>query len=233
MVGALLIAVVLFAPRGLFGTRPHSCRIVEGHVHERGVFQVEHLQQNFGGLAVTRDISLALRAGRSRRADRPERRRQDHLRQSGDRTSCARTPARSCSAARMSRVSTRPGASGRVWCASSRLRACFRHDAGRAHDARHSAANGTVGPHVRRLPGHARCDGRSRRAPSTPRRSMRSRPARSARSPMASSAFWKSRSRWRCSRRCCCSTSLRPVFRRATRRASRRRSHGLPPISRY
>ena len=48
------------------------------------LFRVEGLTKNFGGLAVSRNISLAMPAGRAARAHRPERRRQDHLRQSGD-----------------------------------------------------------------------------------------------------------------------------------------------------
>ena len=57
------------------------------------------LDKQFGGLARTRDLSLQDRARRAPRADRPERRRQDHRDQSADRRAQAQLAAACCSKA--------------------------------------------------------------------------------------------------------------------------------------
>ena len=54
IVGALLIAVVLFAPQGLYGTAAACLWIMQEGVDERASFEVEQsAARSFGGLAVT------------------------------------------------------------------------------------------------------------------------------------------------------------------------------------
>ena len=72
------------------------------------LLETRSLCKNFGALAAARDINFRLDAGRAPRADRPERRRQDHLHQSADRRSAADRRARCCSRAATSPASRRP-----------------------------------------------------------------------------------------------------------------------------
>ena len=79
---------------------------------------------NFGALRVTRDVNLTLRARRAPRADRPERRRQDHARQPDHRRAQARPPGRCCSTARTSRRCRRRRARAAASPARSRSTSC-------------------------------------------------------------------------------------------------------------
>ena len=49
------------------------------------LLETRALSKNFGALRATRDVTLHAGAGRAPRADRSERRRQDHVHQSADR----------------------------------------------------------------------------------------------------------------------------------------------------
>ena len=73
--GPLLVLVVLFARGGLIGLAAGlagCCAVADP------VLRIEGLRKNFGGLAVTDDVTLDVHAGRAARRDRAERRRQDH-----------------------------------------------------------------------------------------------------------------------------------------------------------
>ena len=71
-IGLLLVAVVMFLPNGILGGLS-------------GLFTTKSLNKRFGSLVVAQDIDLELPRGRALRADRPERRRQDHAHQPDDR----------------------------------------------------------------------------------------------------------------------------------------------------
>ena len=61
--------------------------------HARG----RDVSKHFGGLHAVKNVSFSLRAGRTHRHPRPQRRRQDHAVQPPDRLHCRATPARSAS----------------------------------------------------------------------------------------------------------------------------------------
>ena len=172
-----------------------------------------------------------MRAGRSRRADRPERRRQDHLRQSRHRSICSRIPARCCSAAR---ISPRFGPIRRVrqgLVRSFQVTRLFPNDAAGASRAGDPAARGQSRP---------RCSAISRRMPDVMAEVERAACAllglgRLADRKVREIAYGQQRlleialGAGAASRRCCCSTSRRPVCRKATRRASSAALDRLPP----
>jgi branched-chain amino acid transport system ATP-binding protein len=74
------------------------------------VLRTEHLVKRFGGINATNDVSMTVSARRAPRADRPQRRRQDHADQPADRRA-ARRRAACCCAARTSRRCRRTSAS--------------------------------------------------------------------------------------------------------------------------
>ena len=136
--------------RAVCATRPVRHRLAPSRAHQgaaamSAVFQVERLRKSFGGLAVTQDVSISMESGRPRRADRTQRRRQDDLRQSGDRASRARR--RQGHARRRRRHlaradETRATGSGALLPGDP---AVCGHDAGRACGAGHPAAR-AAGP---------------------------------------------------------------------------------------
>lgn len=63
IVGLLLIAVVLFAPRKRTWRRQTDHRASPGRSQMSAIFEVSGLQKNFGGLVVTNNVSLSLSPG--------------------------------------------------------------------------------------------------------------------------------------------------------------------------
>ena len=53
------------------------------------LLEIDRISKSFSGLKAVQDVQLRSARGRDRRADRPQRRRQDHLLQSGRRASIA------------------------------------------------------------------------------------------------------------------------------------------------
>ena len=99
--GLLLVVVVLFARGGILGGARRRCR-------ERAARQPRHDAPRCARRACrsssarsrrTATSALAFAAGRAPRADRPERRRQDHAHQPADRRASRRPRATSSSAA--------------------------------------------------------------------------------------------------------------------------------------
>ena len=72
--GCVLMLVVAFAPRGIAGL-PLELR---AGAHERRSLRVENVSRRFGGLLAVDRASFTRRGRPHHRADRPERRRQDH-----------------------------------------------------------------------------------------------------------------------------------------------------------
>ena len=68
----------------------------------QAAIEVERLSKVFGGLRAVDEASLAVAARRAPRADRPERRRQDHAVQLHRRHAARRPPAACCCSARTS-----------------------------------------------------------------------------------------------------------------------------------
>ena len=182
----------------------------------RPALETRALCKSFGALTRRERDRFPARARRAPRADRPERRRQDQLRQSGDRGAARRSPGTSCS--------TAPTVTDLAQVGAGQARPC-------PHLSDHRAVPPPQRPRKRdagdrRARGRRRRSGAARRAPpARHRRGLRAarnrsaspttRCARSTRSPMAASGW--SRSPWRSAsrRRCCCSTSRPPACRRA------------------
>ena len=103
-IGLLLVAVVMFLPNGILGGLAELYRIVAAaRAHERaGALHARARQELRLARRRASDIAIRAAAGRALRADRPERRRQDHADQPDDRHAAARRRRRSCSATRTS-----------------------------------------------------------------------------------------------------------------------------------
>ena len=186
------------------GARPMTAPLLE----TRG------LSQNFGALAAARDIDFRLEAGRAPRADRPERRRQDHLRQPAHRRAAARRRARCCSRAATSRAWRRPSGSSSASPAPSRSTGC---SAGsrcwRTSTSRSPSASGAA-PSMFRPAGlrrdvvdesmHLLETAEARRRRASPHLGAALRP------PAPGRARDRARPQ---ARRCCCSTSPPPACR--------------------
>ena len=90
--GLAMVLIMIWRPRGLISTRTPSLFLKERKTiaptwSTRAtadaptgdpLLKVEHLTMRFGGLVAVDDLSFAAPARRHHRADRPERRRQDH-----------------------------------------------------------------------------------------------------------------------------------------------------------
>ena len=92
--GVAMVAIMICRPRGLVSTRTPSvflhraqrqsrrCRAGRAHgdagMSPTPILAVEHLTMRFGGLVAVDDLSFDARRARDHRADRAERRRQDH-----------------------------------------------------------------------------------------------------------------------------------------------------------
>ena len=95
--GLAMVMVMLWKPRGFVGSREPTaflqraqgdlCRVLpkkdmadepSRHSPADPILKVEHLSMKFGGLVAIGDLSFQRQARRDHRADRPERRRQDH-----------------------------------------------------------------------------------------------------------------------------------------------------------
>ena len=98
---------VLWVPnlviRQFGGTQGHRRRS-RGRRAMTFALETRGLEKQFGGLKVTRDLSLKIEAGRAPRPDRPERRRQDHRHQPADRRAQAQCADASCSKATTSPI---------------------------------------------------------------------------------------------------------------------------------
>ena len=94
------------------------------------------LAKQFGGLKVTRDLSLRDRAGRAPRRDRPERRRQDHRHQSVDRRAEAQCRAHPAGGPRHHRFAGAPARAARPVAHLPDQSALCRFDAARDHRPR-------------------------------------------------------------------------------------------------
>ena len=124
------------------------------------------LDKSFGSLVVAKDIALSAAAGRALRADRPERRRQDHADQPDDRHAAARRrpdpPRRRATSPRSRRTS----ASSAGWCARSRSTRCSRNlNALEAVTLAVCEREGVRGTWWRRLPAYSARDRRGLRDP--------------------------------------------------------------------
>ena len=123
----LLIAVVMFLPNGILGGLAQLTPARRGRGREPTPrSSTRGLNKSFGSLVVANDIELDAAAGRALRADRPERRRQDHADQSDDRHAAAgRRPdlARRRGHHRAAAASSGSSAGS---CAPSRSTRCFR-----------------------------------------------------------------------------------------------------------
>ena len=75
--------------------RPRRCRDAPCRAPGTPLLSVERLRKRFGGLVAVNDVSFDVTAGRDRRADRPERRRQEHAFNLHHRRRSAATTARS------------------------------------------------------------------------------------------------------------------------------------------
>jgi branched-chain amino acid transport system permease protein len=87
-IGLLLVLIVLFARGGILGglEKMASAPETEGAGMSQDItLRTEGLSKRWGPFKANTDVSADLRAGRAPRADRPERRRQDHLHQPADR----------------------------------------------------------------------------------------------------------------------------------------------------
>ena len=104
--GLLLVVIALFARNGILGIFEElwqRCRARKRRrSHDRAAGNAL-AQQNFGALRATRDVTFTAGGRRAPRADRPERRRQDHLHQPADRRADAERRRRCCSRAATSR----------------------------------------------------------------------------------------------------------------------------------
>ena len=177
------------------------------------------LDKSFGSLVVARDIETRAAARRALRADRAERRRQDHADQPDDRHAAAGRRPDLPRRGRDHRA--RPGGAR-----APRARAHLpdQHAVSASERARSGDARGLRAARLRRDLVAAHCRPIATRS-TRPMRfssrccSVRTATARPASSPTASSGC--SRSRWRSppGRRCCCSTS-RPPACRATKAPS-------------
>ena len=91
--GFAMVLIMIWRPRGLISTREPSVFLKErkiiaadlsrkdtadGDLAADILLRVEHLTMRFGGLVAVDDLSFSARARRHHRADRAERRRQDH-----------------------------------------------------------------------------------------------------------------------------------------------------------
>ena len=119
IIGALLIAVVLFAPRGIYGTAADLLRRTGEPRHERRLRgrAPDPFLRRLGGDAVGVHFDAAWRPGS---ADRTERRRQDDVRQSRHRSPCARLRRRPPRRRGRWPARARCNASGAGWSARSR-----------------------------------------------------------------------------------------------------------------
>ncbi len=88
-IGLLLIAVVMLLPNGILGGLDAAGAAAKGQVVSASALAARGVNKNFGSLVVASDVDLDLPAGRALRADRPQRRRQDHADQSDDRHAAA------------------------------------------------------------------------------------------------------------------------------------------------
>ena len=182
------------------------------------------LDKQFGGLKVTRDLSLRIEQGARHALIGPERRRQDHRHQSADRRAQAQWRPHPAGRQRHHRSA---GACPRAARAVAHLPdqpALCRPDAARDH-----RACGVRAARPRRrlvaADGHARRrQRRDRRKPGALPSARRHERADRDACPTASSACWRSRSRSPPSRGCCCSTSPPPACPKASATTSWPRS---------
>ena len=188
------------------------------------VLETRSLDKRFGGIIAANDDLARDRARRPSRADRAERRRQDHLRQSAHRRAATLRRRRSCSMARhhLSRALQAGEARHRAHLPDQP--AVRRPHADRDAGARHLRAP-RLGPRLvadrRHPPRRYRRDRRPPRALPPRRRDDR---AHGSRCPTASSACSRSRSPSPAGRACSCSTSRRPACPRPSATTSSRPS---------
>ena len=87
--GLAMVLIMIWRPRGLVGHRAPSVFLEQnqaissassrrGTDERRPILSVDHLTMRFGGLVAVNDLSFAADAAQDHRADRAERRRQDH-----------------------------------------------------------------------------------------------------------------------------------------------------------
>ena len=121
VLGIVFIVTVLWAPQGIMGlvARWRAGRSRGGRMSAAAI-EVERLSKVFGGLRAVDDASLRVARRRAPRADRPERRRQDHAVQLHRRHAARRRPAACCCSARTSPTSPRTAAPRSAWAARSR-----------------------------------------------------------------------------------------------------------------
>ena len=123
LIGPLLVVVAIFGRRGLAGALDAQ------NLGRRGVspplLRVEGLAKSFGALAVTDDVSFSVNEGASRRADRPQRGRQDDADRPTLRRPATRRGTDPCSRASTYRRSTCPRAPGLDLCDRSRSPPCL------------------------------------------------------------------------------------------------------------
>ena len=82
--------------------RPSRCRRASARARAGPLLDVQKARKQFGGLVAVNDLSFEIRAGRDPRADRPQRRGQEHDLQPHLRRAAADVGRRACSAARRS-----------------------------------------------------------------------------------------------------------------------------------
>ena len=137
-IGLLLVVVVLFLPNGILGglaqlvaserwqrwTGPASCRW--RNAMTAPALSTRGLNKSFGSLVVASDIEIDAAARRALRADRPERRRQDHADQPDDRHAAARRRPDHARRRRHHRAAIRRSGCSAGSSAPSRSTRCFR-----------------------------------------------------------------------------------------------------------
>ena len=127
-IGLLLVAVVMLLPNGILGglaRKLMALAVVAGPVMSAGALHARPRQE----LRLARRrarTSRSAAAGRALRADRPERRRQDHADQPDDRHAAARRRADPARRRGHHARSSPSSASSAGWCAPSRSTRCFR-----------------------------------------------------------------------------------------------------------
>ena len=185
------------------------------------ILETEGLTKEFRGFVAVKDVSLRVRRGTHPRADRPQRRRQDHLLQPADQVPDADARAHPLQRARHHRLAARRHRAAGAGALLPDLGGVPAPDRARER-AHRAAARGAAAPSISGARSSV-LDGLNDRALELldGGRARRLRAARRRSScPTAASARWRSPPRWRSTRRCCCSTSRRPAWATRTWTAS-------------